>query len=246
MRERREVSRVIGEAAIVEPGPPTTATADRNGSSGPEGRRSRPCKEQMAQALTRAAPTQAVQRGWCTCRVASEGSDGRARRVLPEHSGASLRVAAPGGRDGARPRLAPGRVPCAGRLRPACRTSTSCGPTFGRSTSGSGVRSRGMPRSTIGLLGSSRSCGIRWRRSMAVIRGWRRSSRGCWGRSRVRPRCGLRSSSGSTMSGRSLRTGFSVSRRWAMSRMPIASPAPCRAFAGDCRTCGSWASATCT
>ena len=79
--------------------------------------------------------------------MASEGFDGRALRVLPEHSGASLRVAAPGGRDVARPRLAPGRVSYAGRFRPACRTSTPCGPTFGRSTSGSGVgsRRRGVP-----------------------------------------------------------------------------------------------------
>ena len=45
-------SRTVGEAAIVEPGPPTDAGGRPARILGTEVRRSRPFTEQMAQALT--------------------------------------------------------------------------------------------------------------------------------------------------------------------------------------------------
>ena len=81
----RGVSRAVGGAAIVEPGPPTDAggrpAADPRDPKGED--RDRP-RSRWPRRLPIAAPTQAVQRGWCTWRAAAEARWASRPRPTPE------------------------------------------------------------------------------------------------------------------------------------------------------------------
>src|SRR5688500_1660925 len=81
----REISRSVGGAAIVEPGPPVASAAD-GADPRARGEDRDPTRSRWPRGLSVAAPTQAVQGGWCTWRAASEGSGGRAAAGPPRRT----------------------------------------------------------------------------------------------------------------------------------------------------------------